>query len=71
MVDVEEFNRALTGTDNPQEINTLVGEQKTRGIPRALAKVIVFRIIMLACYLILIFCLRAKGGYSPIVQEKD
>ena len=70
-VDMEEFNGALEGTADPQEINTLVGELKTKGTQRALAKVIVFPVIMLACFLILIFYFRAKGGYRPVVLEKE
>jgi hypothetical protein len=70
-VDMEKFNGVLEGTKNPQEINTLVGELKAKGTQRALAKVIVFPVIMLVCYLILIFYFRSKGGYRPVVLEKS
>ncbi|MDO6605643.1 hypothetical protein [Arenibacter palladensis] len=68
-VDMEEFQLAVENTDNPQQINTLVADLKTKGTQRALAKVIVFPVIMLTCYLILIFYFRTKGGYTPVVQE--
>ncbi|SHG18089.1 hypothetical protein SAMN03080594_1178, partial [Arenibacter palladensis] len=70
-VDMEEFQGAVENTDNLQEINTLVADLKTKGTQRALAKVIIFPMIMLACYLILIFYFRTKGGYKPVVLEKN
>ncbi len=70
-VDMEEFNTTLLVTENSVEINALVAELKTKGTQRALSKVIIFPIIMLACYLVLIFYFRAKGGYRPVVLEKS
>ncbi|MCK0134904.1 hypothetical protein [Arenibacter sp. S6351L] len=61
----------MEGAADPKERNTLEAALKTKGIQRALAKVIVFPVIMLACFLILIFYFRAKGGYRPVVLEKS
>ena len=65
-VNSNEFEKALSSVSDKDKITGLVEELKTKGTQRALAKVIVFPVIMLICYLILIFYFRTKGGYKPI-----
>ncbi|HUH47689.1 MAG TPA: MFS transporter, partial [Arenibacter sp.] len=65
-VDMEEFNALSETADDPGKIDSLVAELTAQGTQRALAKVIVFPVIMLACYLVLIFYFRSKGGYRPV-----
>ncbi|HLT50412.1 MAG TPA: MFS transporter [Arenibacter sp.] len=65
-LDMVKFDAVISDTDNPEEINSIVAELTTQGTQRALAKVIVFPVIMLICYLILIFYFRSKGGYRPV-----
>jgi len=65
-IDSSEFNKALTNAEDKDKMVSLVGDLKTKGTQRALAKVIIFPVIMLICYLILIFYFRTKGGYRPI-----
>src|SRR5690606_31204434 len=47
------LDKALSTAGNRDEIVSLIGELKTKGTQRALAKVIIFPLIMLVCYLIL------------------
>ncbi|SHI55599.1 Fucose permease [Arenibacter nanhaiticus] len=68
-VDMEEFNGDLASMENPHEVNALISDLKTKGTQLALAKVIIFPIIMLVCYIILIFYFRTKGGYKPIILK--
>ncbi len=65
-IDTNEFNQALAQANDEDKVTSLIIELKTKGTQRALAKVIVFPVIMLICYLILIFYFRNKGGYKPI-----
>lgn len=65
-LDKEQLDMVLAETDNPREINSTIAELTAQGTQRALAKVIIFPVIMLMCYLILIFYFRSKGGYRPV-----
>lgn len=65
-INVNELNKALSMADNKDKATSLIGELKSQGTQRALAKVIIFPVIMLICYLILIFYFRKKGGYKPV-----
>ena len=51
---------------NPRKIDSLIVNLKNTGTQRALAKVVFFPIMMLICYLILIFYFKSKGGYKPV-----
>lgn len=66
IINANEFNQALSLVNDEDKVTSLVNELKTKGTQRALTKVIVFPVIMLICYLVLIFYFRAKGGYKPI-----
>ena len=68
-VDNEKLNMALDKADDPTMIDGLINKLKSVGTQRALAKVIVFPVIMLVCYLILIFYFISKGGYRPVKLE--
>jgi MFS family permease len=61
-----ELYTKLAMSDDTDGITSVLAELKTKGTQHALAKVIVFPVIMLICYLILIFYFRTKGGYKPI-----
>jgi len=66
IINVNELDEALSVADNKNKTTSLIEELKSKGTQRALAKVIVFPVIMLICYLILIFYFRSKGGYRPV-----
>ena len=68
-VNMDVLNEALAGIKNSQEVNKLISDLLTKGTQMALSKVIIFPIIMLVCYLILIFYFRTKGGYKPVELE--
>lgn len=65
-IDADALDRALSEVDDKVQINTIVADLKTKGTQRALAKVVIFPVIMLVCYLIMIFYFRSKGGYRPV-----
>lgn len=65
-VDTNKLNNKLVTSDNREKIDSQIEYLKSIGTQRALSKVIVFPIIMLVCFLILIFYFRSKGGYKPI-----
>ncbi|NKI28465.1 MFS transporter [Arenibacter sp. 6A1] len=69
-VNMEVLNETLA-IKNSQEVNNLIADLLTKGTQMALNKVIIFPIIMLVCYLILIFYFRTLGGYKPIKLEKN
>lgn len=70
-VDSNKLNQAIDNADNKEVINGLIEKLKTDGTQKALSSIIIFPIIMLICYLILIFYFRSKGGYKPIeLSEK-
>lgn len=68
-LDMAQVKGVLVGVDHPEGVNALVEDLKIKGTQMALAKVIIFPVIMLVCYLILIFYFRTKGGYRPIVLK--
>ncbi|MCK0158282.1 MFS transporter [Cellulophaga sp. F20128] len=70
-VDTPQLKGLLVRLENSDEIHSIITELKNVGTQRALAKVIIFPVIMLVCYLILIFYFRTKGGYKPIVLKKS
>ena len=70
-VDSNKLNQAIDNADNKEVINVLIEKLKTDWTQKALSSIIIFPIIMLICYLILIFYFRSKGGYKPIeLSEK-
>lgn len=68
-LDTNKINDAFEVLENSEEVNALVEDLKNKGTQRALAKVIIFPVIMLVCYLILVIYFRTKGGYKPIVLK--
>jgi DNA-binding PucR family transcriptional regulator len=62
-IDLERFESL-----NEQD-KAVVGEITSSAKQNALMTVAIFPAIMLACYLILIFYFKAKGGYKPIELE--
>lgn len=68
-VDNAELTMKIAESDNKEELSTLIRDLKNTGTQRALAKVIVFPVIMLVCFLILFFYFRSKGGYKPVKLE--
>jgi hypothetical protein len=52
-----------------EQDKAVVGEITSSAKQNALMTVAIFPAIMLACYLILIFYFKAKGGYKPVELE--
>jgi len=65
-INVEEFDKVLNTAEDKNETMSLISELKTKGTQNALAKVIIFPVIMVICYFILIFYFKSKGGYKPV-----
>ena len=58
---------ALLSTTDKNLINSIMSSAKKN----ALTTVAIFPVIMLVCYLILIFYFRSKGGYKAIVLDEQ
>ncbi|CAN0605367.1 unnamed protein product, partial [Ectocarpus sp. 12 AP-2014] len=58
-----ELSTKVLKSEKSNQIREVVADLKTKGTQRALAKVIIFPVIMLVCYLVLIFYFKSKGGY--------
>ena len=61
-----ELSTKVLKSEKSNQIREVVADLKTKGTQRALAKVIIFPVIMLVCYLVLIFYFKSKGGYKPV-----
>jgi MFS family permease len=66
-----ELDTKLSISEDSNRITAVVADLKTKGTQQALAKVIIFPVIMLVCYLMLIFYFRSKGGYRPVELEEN
>lgn len=71
VVDDNTLNQAIDRADNKEGLNMLIEELKNKGTQKALSTIIVFPLIMLICFLILIFYFRSKGGYKPIELQEN
>ena len=65
-VDSNKLNQVIADSENKDAIHGLIGKLKDDGTQKALSSIIIFPVIMLICYLILIFYFQSKGGYKPI-----
>ena len=65
-INSKELENQISTTNNKEEVTNLITALKAKGTQRALAKVIIFPVIMLLCYLVLLFYFKSKGGYKPI-----
>ncbi len=70
-VDANILNHAIDSAENKDALNGLIEKLKTDGTQKALSTIIIFPVIMLICYLILIFYFRSKGGYKPIELDES
>ncbi len=66
VIDTNKLDNTLAEVNNKEKVNELIGELKDNGTQKALSTIIIFPVIMLICYLILIFYFKTKGGYKPI-----
>ena len=65
-IDAVRLNQAIDGASNKKLLNGLIEKLKANGTQKALSTIIIFPVIMLICFLFLIFYFQSKGGYKPI-----
>ena len=70
-VDAAKLNQAIDGASNKKLLNGLIEKLKANGTQKALSTIIIFPVIMLICFLFLIFYFQSKGGYKPIELSEN
>ena len=70
-IDAARLNQAIDGASNKKLLNGLIEKLKANGTQKALSTIIIFPVIMLICFLFLIFYFQSKGGYKPIELSEN
>jgi MFS family permease len=68
--DYQAIDQNKLAAGNPEDVGSVVAIQNSAR-KTALRDIVIFPIIMLVSYLGLIIFFRSKGGYKPVVVEKD